>query len=478
MVVAWAALIAAIICLSAEPAATEKTCLDPAPRTSCLPGFVSTTVSRTDDAVVGDDWVQRAVAAGVPAIFSHSETSGWPALTTHRWTPELLAGSVHGTLEARTLGGDIGDLRVHTIRSDSRSGETLRVPGEAASAIVHRNVTARELFFGEASGGSGGRHAYWSGPLESLGPELAAHVSPRPHLERVDARITADPSLDPNHLRSESVIWMGRRGTVAQTHHDRSNNLFSQIVGRKRFVLYPPSAHWDLRMYPVTHPSRRQSQRPVSSAASLEGDGGDGATCFVADLRPGDVLFVPPFWAHSVESVDDAASLSVVTPGAAEYLFSRIYWSALPLKPLKSAAELATGMLVLLSALLETLLPRLHAPYSSDAALFVGRLKRTRYDSLEPGLPEQGGAGGAEALELLSPAEEAELRVWFEPKVMRLASEALGVLDDGLSEFLAEAEILLCDYVEELARYAVGAARVPLLLGELERRLLKKDAYA
>ena len=100
-----------------------------------------------------------------------------------------------------------------------------------------------------------------------------------------------------------SVLWCGIAGCVSPLHYDEALNFFAQCVGQKRFVLFDPSQYTSLYPYPVHHACDRQSQvNPYepdlerfprfTEAAGVE--------CI---LNPGDILFLPPYWWHHVESI-------------------------------------------------------------------------------------------------------------------------------------------------------------------------------
>lgn len=59
---------------------------------------------------------------------------------------------------------------------------------------------------------------------------------------------------------SEAMMWLSHAGVVSQTHYDQTNNMFIQLVGSKRMLLYPPEAWPSMHVYPSFHPSYRQSQ--------------------------------------------------------------------------------------------------------------------------------------------------------------------------------------------------------------------------
>ena len=49
-------------------------------------------------------------------------------------------------------------------------------------------------------------------------------------------------------------------GVITPAHYDEQENLFAQIQGYKRFLLFDPSQFECLYPYPVHHPHDRQSQ--------------------------------------------------------------------------------------------------------------------------------------------------------------------------------------------------------------------------
>ena len=92
-----------------------------------------------------------------------------------------------------------------------------------------------------------------------------------------------------------------------------------QLRGRKRFLLFPPHAWTVLGVFPFVHPSHAQAAANVSdllpSLALPDVAGGAAAApaaevawaheagLVVADLAPGDMLYLPPLWFHHVVAV-------------------------------------------------------------------------------------------------------------------------------------------------------------------------------
>jgi hypothetical protein len=103
-------------------------------------------------------------------------------------------------------------------------------------------------------------------------------------------------------------IWIGNRVTV-QTHFDLSENIACVVAGRRRFTLFPPEQTPNL--YPG--PFELTLAGPPVSMVRLDEPDFDKYPRFrealehalVAELEPGDAIFVPYFWWHHVRTLDD-----------------------------------------------------------------------------------------------------------------------------------------------------------------------------
>ena len=116
-------------------------------------------------------------------------------------------------------------------------------------------------------------------------------------------------SENPNPLLSPRVeprIWISNR-TRAQTHNDNDHNIACVVAGTRRFTLFPPEQVSNLYIGPLDHtPSGR-----AISLASLETPDFDRfprlaeALCHaeVADMEPGDAIYIPKYWWHHVQSL-------------------------------------------------------------------------------------------------------------------------------------------------------------------------------
>src|SRR5262249_21988689 len=93
-------------------------------------------------------------------------------------------------------------------------------------------------------------------------------------------------------------------------HYDDMHNLFAQVEGRKRFLLFNPS-QFD-RLYPGPLNTRTQHLSRIDlTAPDLDRFPKLAkAEYWEAVVTPGDLLFMPAFWWHQVSSPDLSVSVN------------------------------------------------------------------------------------------------------------------------------------------------------------------------
>ncbi len=108
--------------------------------------------------------------------------------------------------------------------------------------------------------------------------------------------------LDPRER--DGFFWLGPRGTLTPWHHDLTNNLLVQVVGRKRVRMAPPWAFARMR-------NSRHCFSDWGNEALPAGEG-DAANPPVLEtiIGPGEAIFLPVGWWHQVEALDLSASMS------------------------------------------------------------------------------------------------------------------------------------------------------------------------
>jgi len=101
-------------------------------------------------------------------------------------------------------------------------------------------------------------------------------------------------------------VWIGNRVTVAP-HFDVADNLACVMAGRRRFILFPPEQTANLYPGPM---DATPANVPVSMVSLDEPEldrfpryreALDAA--LVAELEPGDAVFIPYMWWHGVQSL-------------------------------------------------------------------------------------------------------------------------------------------------------------------------------
>lgn len=117
----------------------------------------------------------------------------------------------------------------------------------------------------------------------------------------------ADNAVDLGARAPLASIWIGNRSRVP-AHQDLPDNLACVAAGRRRFTLFPPEQLANLYIGPLDFTPAGQ---PVSLVDPLAPDlarfprfSEAWRHAQVAELRPGDALFIPSMWWHHVEALD------------------------------------------------------------------------------------------------------------------------------------------------------------------------------
>ncbi len=109
---------------------------------------------------------------------------------------------------------------------------------------------------------------------------------------------------------SKQFMWISSAGMITHTHFDQDYNIFVQLVGRKKFTLWPPSQHELMYTFPRVHPMWHKSRVNYRSVDLLKFPSFSQARATQVELGPGDMLYVPPYTWHYVETLSPSVSLS------------------------------------------------------------------------------------------------------------------------------------------------------------------------
>jgi Cupin-like domain len=119
--------------------------------------------------------------------------------------------------------------------------------------------------------------------------------------------LRAENDLELGDRDALASIWIGNRTRVA-AHFDLPDNLACVVAGHRRFTLLPPDAIDHLYVGPL---DLTPAGQPVSLVDFTRPDlarfpkfAQAMARARVAELAPGDALFIPSLWWHHVEALD------------------------------------------------------------------------------------------------------------------------------------------------------------------------------
>lgn len=101
-------------------------------------------------------------------------------------------------------------------------------------------------------------------------------------------------------------IWIGNR-TIASCHYDAPNNLACCAVGKRRFTMFPPEQIFNLYPGPL-EPTPGGQAVSVVDFAKPDFDRYPRfrealAAAQVAEVEPGDAVFIPSMWWHHIEAL-------------------------------------------------------------------------------------------------------------------------------------------------------------------------------
>ena len=108
----------------------------------------------------------------------------------------------------------------------------------------------------------------------------------------------------------KQFVWISSSGMITHTHFDQDYNFFVQLVGEKRFTLWSPEQHELMYTYPRVHPLWHKSRVNFRDADLQKFPGFSRARAVQVRLGPGDMLYVPPYTWHYVETLSPSVSLS------------------------------------------------------------------------------------------------------------------------------------------------------------------------
>ena len=95
-----------------------------------------------------------------------------------------------------------------------------------------------------------------------------------------------------------SGVWLSQKDNLTPWHHDWWHGFLIQLRGVKRVRLVPPNSVKALQKSWTLEQRLEKELPPIDTNLNIEG-------LESTLLLPGDSLYIPPFWWHEVQSMDD-----------------------------------------------------------------------------------------------------------------------------------------------------------------------------
>ena len=222
-----------------------------------------------------------------------------------RYQPAVLRGFVkHWPVVRHARQSPEAVCRYLTAFDNGNTVDVLLLPPEARGRIAYRD---------DMNGFNFLRNKL---PVSAVIEQIARYSQfPSPPSVAVQSALIADclPGfLAENKLSAVNAsvaprIWMGNAITTP-AHIDESSNIACVVAGRRRFTLFPPEQVVNLYLGPVDY---TPTGSPISMVAFDRPDferfprfNNALAAAQVAELGPGDAIYIPALWWHHVESLE------------------------------------------------------------------------------------------------------------------------------------------------------------------------------
>ncbi len=236
--------------------------------------------THVDAALLHGEIVPRAAPAVLRGV-----AAGWPAVQRARASPEAIC--------AYLLACDSGQPVDALLLPPGEKGRLFDAPGMDGFNFARRRLPVSQVMEQLA------RYSQFADP-----PSVAVQSAP---IEACLPRFGQENRLDGllGEFDAPARIWIGN-AIVTPAHFDESDNIACVVAGRRRFTLFPPEQVGNLYIGPLDY---APTPTPISMvdfsapdlarfprfARALE-------AAQVADLGPGDAIYIPPLWWHHVQS--------------------------------------------------------------------------------------------------------------------------------------------------------------------------------
>jgi oxalate decarboxylase/phosphoglucose isomerase-like protein (cupin superfamily) len=234
--------------------------------------------------ISADQFHAELAGRGKPAVF-RALVADWPAVAAGKASPETLSDYLRKFDRGRPAGAMIGppEIRGRFSYDEALIGFNFKRQALSVSEALDFLLAAAQ----EESPSS----------MAIQGVPVRANL---PGFEAENRLPLLDSSVEPR-------IWLGNKVTVA-AHNDPAENIGCVVAGRRRFTIFPPEQIANLYVGPF----EKTPAGPTISVVDFDNPDPDRYPKFaaameaaiVADLEPGDAIYIPYMWWHHVRSLD------------------------------------------------------------------------------------------------------------------------------------------------------------------------------
>ncbi|MFQ5717096.1 MAG: cupin-like domain-containing protein [Nitrospinales bacterium] len=111
------------------------------------------------------------------------------------------------------------------------------------------------------------------------------------------------PKIVDGYNSDYTGIWMGQKGNITPFHHDWWHSFLAQVSGRKRYTIVHPFEGKILQE--KWSNAAKFDLEPAPHANATESRSENFATIFEGVLEPGQILYIPPYWFHEIETLEN-----------------------------------------------------------------------------------------------------------------------------------------------------------------------------